>query len=178
MPKIPSSPSKPKKSKSNDPKPEPSSVRILVKHPFSDKEIADLARQNSSNSLRLGELEMQLSSVKKDYASKIETVSTEMSRLFNLISSGFEMVEENALVVFYPKEKIKKFYSRPVPFKEGEVGEFIREEPMQPSDFQKPLPLAEEKEPDSGNQQAKPFEPTVLSDEEARRLEQETEGSE
>lgn len=149
-----------------------SSVRILVKHLFSDKEIADLARQNSSSSLRLGELEMQLTSVKKDYGAKIETVTTEMSRVFNLVSSGFEMVEEEALVVFHPKEKIKKFYSRPVPFKEGEVGEFIREEPMQQSDFQKPLPLPPTEEKKEGaDPGGKAFEPTILSDEEAKRIE-------
>lgn len=172
-PKAPSNKSK-SPSAQEAPKPELSSVRILVKHLFSDKEIADLARQNSSNSLRLGELKMQLSSVKKDYGSKIETVTTEISRLFNLISSGFEMQEEEALVVFHPKEKIKKFYSRPVPFKEGEVGEFIREEPMQPSDFQKPLPLNE-----SGGaevEEGKPFNPVVVSDEDAKKLEGDDDG--
>lgn len=145
-------------------------MRILVKHPFDDKEIADLARVNSRNSLQLGELNAQLGAVKKDYGSKIESLEAEMSRVFNLVSSGFEMREENALVIFHPKEKIKKFYQMNPDRMSDQPGVFIREEPMQPSDYQKALPLpvegeGEEKKLDKG------FEPTVLTNEEAEKLE-------
>lgn len=85
----------------------------------------------------MGELTLQLKAASKDYKSKIDTETTEINRVNNLISAGFEMVEANALVIFFPDARIKKFYYPTA--KEGVVGDFIREEPMQESDFHRNL---------------------------------------
>lgn len=96
-----------------------------------------MAQANGRRHLRVGELNLQLESTKKDYKSKIDSEETEINRVTNLIMAGFEMVEASALVVFHPKERIKKFYYPTA--KEGELGDLIREETMQESDFHRNL---------------------------------------
>jgi hypothetical protein len=132
----------------NEPKPEKSPVKILVKKDLTDKDVGVLARSNSQRHLRLGELELQLKAATKDYKSKMDTEKTEINRVNNLISAGFEMVEANALVIFFPDERIKKFYYPTA--KQGVVGDFIREEPMQESDFHRNL-FGEEEHKEAGD---------------------------
>lgn len=83
-------------------------VIIKVKREFTQKEVADMAPKLSALLRRKEELEMEKKSIMSDYASQIASVNTQITRLADKVSDGFEMIEVEAIMEkdYVRKEKV------------------------------------------------------------------------
>lgn len=115
------------------PKPKPLVLKAMVKHEFTQAEIAELGRSLGRETQAVSELEGQKQMVVSDYKAKIEMSTTKIESLSNKLGAGCEMREQEVLVLFKPAVRTKFLYSR--------EGVFIRQEEMDQSDFQMPMPL-------------------------------------
>lgn len=123
---------------------EQKTVTIQAEHKFGDTEMAALGRQMASKCQDRQRLEDQLASIKKDFGAKIQSVELEVDLAAQKLRDGFEMRNTPAYVIFNSPTPGRKSFYRERPDSLTAIPEdFIREEAMDATDFQRDLPLEE-----------------------------------
>ena len=107
--------------------------KCLAPYKFTTEEIGELGKQLSATSKDAKRVEAELSSIKKEYAAKLETIELTADSICRKLDDGFEMREAFAIVTFNDPTKGRKVY------RHEDSGEFIREEAMSHADFQLPM---------------------------------------
>ncbi len=128
-----------KKSAPAKKKPDLKMQKVQARWTFPSEERAELGLTAGREHDEIGNLESQLASIKKDYASKIEAAENRRNQAFAKMKDGFEMREIEAIVIFNAPAKGRKSIFRYDSTKKGGKGEFVIEEPMTPGDFQQEL---------------------------------------
>lgn len=114
---------------------ETASVTIQAQHKFTTEERENLTAILIRTMDDLEHLDAQLSSVKKDFNSRIERVELERDEAHRKLKDGFEMRETKAIVHFHTPARGRKTFIN------ADTFEFIRDEPMSADDYHRPLPL-------------------------------------
>lgn len=109
---------------------------IQVRHDYTDSEMADHGRSSQKAQVEIHQLESELSSIKKDYAGKIELATLKRDCAFGKLRDGYEMRPCEAVVQFNTPKKGRKSYWAHDPKKKEGKGTFLKEEDMSPSDAQ------------------------------------------
>lgn len=139
---------------------------------YSDAECGALGVQAGRAQKEIEALEKQLASIKKDYASKIDTAKLKLSGIFSRLNDGFEMRPIECVVEMIPAERKKKYFRHDPNNKETGKGEFIREEEMSTADLQMEM---FDKEAVTGSTD-KPLNP-VMSEAQAQEAKAKVEGN-
>lgn len=95
----------------------------MVKFFFTDEEKVKLAEKQSASTIRSGELEAELDSIKRDYKSRIETANLEAVRCAHKVKDGYEMRRVECHVE-------RDFRTHIIKFVNPENGELLEERPM------------------------------------------------
>lgn len=137
-------PAKKPAAKKQEDKPAQPEAKETIQAPY--KFTADeIAHMNIELRTRLDDietLEEQKKQSSQDFALRIKTREIEAKQLRNKLSAGEETRPLEARVVFHPARSMKAYHH-------PQTGDFIREEPMQPADWQLPLFKQDEKKPDT-----------------------------
>lgn len=121
-------------------KPDRKMVRIHAKHDFTPDEIKELGLEAGRQQREIAALEANLSCIKKDYSSKIESAEASRNRCLERVQEGFEMREIEAVCEFEDSKKKKHFFAYDSKKKDGK-GALIRSEDFQPADLERDLPF-------------------------------------
>lgn len=114
-------------------KPQPDGeATVLLRHEFTKDERLELSGRQNAALNRIGELESQLASVKKDFMAKIQSEDAEVRKIGNHLNSGYEMRPTRVRVEFHPKESKKIYFALDDVKKKRKLGE----EPMTASDYE------------------------------------------
>lgn len=125
--------------------------RVLAKHTFCADELIELGRSAGREQSGIAALEADLSSIKKDYQSKIEGAEVRRDRAFSKQADGFEMREVEAIIIYNsPKNGMKSIHFHR-PGAKMPVGELLREEPMSEFDLQMEMQLIQAAKKDEAN---------------------------
>ncbi len=107
--------------------------RTQAPYHYTAAELGELGKKLANTRRDAGRLEAELSSIKKDYSSRLETVELEQDSICRKLEDGFEMREAMALVTMNDPATGRKTYRHEA------SGEVIREEAMSFSDSAPPL---------------------------------------
>lgn len=134
---------------------------IQAPHKFSSEETEELNVELRRQLSNIGQLEGQKKAAMQDFKLRIQNAENTVELLLVKLESGEEMRRVEAEVIFDPARGMKKFF-RPSLSGESvtELGfpmdhHFIREEPMQPADWELPLFKKEEIENPSEKREEK-----------------------
>lgn len=133
-----------KKSAPAKKKPDLKIQKVHARWKFTGDEMAELGRLAGREQDEIGNLESQVASIKKEYASKIEAAENRRNNAFSKLKDGFEMREIDAIVLFNTPSKGRKSIFRYDGAKKGGKGDFVIEEAMTPADMQAELFDAEQ----------------------------------
>lgn len=136
-------------------------TQAMVKYNFTGEELVELGRSAHRHQTESDSLEVQLSSIKKDYQSRIEAAQMRRDAAFSKLTDGFEMREYKVIMVFNkPKKAMKTIYHLDADAQD-KIGEFIREEAMTEADAQMILSMEAERE--RSEQEESGFKNPVIS---------------
>ena len=123
------------KTKSTPPKRKPQpdgEATVLLRHEFTKDERLDLSRRQNAALNRIGELESQLASVRKDFMAKIQAEDLIVKSLGHHLNSGYEMRPTRVVVEFHAPESKKFFFALDDKRKKHKLGE----EAMNAADYE------------------------------------------
>lgn len=123
---------------------ENNTVTILARYNFSDAEVRQIALKMAASASEYSSTEAEFASVKLDFKSKLERLELDRDTLTQKIRDGFEMRNTPAQVMFNTPSAGRKSYFHMPHMDRGQIisyGDFIREEAMDATDFQRDLPL-------------------------------------
>lgn len=114
---------------------------IKAPHKFSDAELLELGKQMLSARRNLQQIEGEFEAIKEDYKSKIKNAELSIDSFCRKMEDGFEMRDVRALITFHsPRHGWKTLAN-------ADTGALIKEEPMTPYDYERPLFNEEETVP-------------------------------
>lgn len=96
-----------------------------VRFDFPDHELVGLGRQMVRCSRQIEALQNELASIKKDYASRVEKVEVERSRISQILDDGYEMRDVECVVLLYVDRQAR---TTEKVFYEKLTGKFVRRE--------------------------------------------------
>jgi hypothetical protein len=119
-------------------------TKVQAKHDFTPAESVELGRTAGREQGEVPNLESALSSIKKDYQSRIKSAENRRDNAFRKLNDGFEMREVEAVIDYNDPKKGEKTIRFHLPEEKRFRGEIIRVEPMSESDLQTELRLIEQ----------------------------------
>ena len=104
-------------------------MSIPVKHQLTTDEKLKLGEDISVKFAELRDVEGDRKSVVAQYKSEIDAINAGITRLTQLLMSGFEMIQMRCILELDAKTETRRYISK-------ETGEVVKEEPFWPDDYQ------------------------------------------
>ena len=114
----------------------------LIKHVFTLEERAELGSELSRAFRTLTNIEAEADEIKASIKSRLTRAQAEIGSLTTDIGNGFSMISTRCEVVYFPAERVKRFYMVGL---SGTGASHIAEDAMTPEDFEQDLIRAESK---------------------------------
>jgi hypothetical protein len=118
---------------------EPPQIQLkTVKHLFTKEELLELGQQLAEHHERLVSVISEEKMVSKRYKSARAELESKIASASTDLKSGFQMRDENVVVIMFPKERVKRYWLQGDDPKKNKDG-FVLQEPMLQSDYQQEL---------------------------------------
>ncbi len=113
-----------------------------IKHEFTQTELVELGNRLARCLSDQRGIEDELTAIKSQYKSKLDSKSAEVGLIADKLSSKFELREKEVFAVFRPKDGLKDYYLKASDPSDANI---VLTEPMDPSDYQVDLLASESK---------------------------------